>query len=187
MIYVDETLYSGAPLDDSNRQERELRTYRCLNDLGIEFCRVDHEPAMTIPDCEKIDRILGIPMCKNLFLCNRQKTDFYLLSMQGEKQFYTKELSHQIGTARLSFADAEHMEQFLDILPGAVSVLGLMNDTSTRVQLLIDEDLMRSKWIGCHPCVNTSSLRIRMSDLLEKFLPFTGHSYIPVHMTGSSV
>ena len=137
---------------------------------------------MTMEACEEIDRTLGdnTAICKNLFLCNRQETSFYLLLMPGEKPFKTKDLSSQINSARLSFAKPEYMEKYLDITPGSVSVMGLMNDTENHVQLLIDQDVLQGEWIGCHPCVNTSSLRIRTADLLEKILPATGHSPIRV-------
>ena len=183
MISVDRTLYVGAPEDINERDEVEIRSYRCLEYLDISYYRVDHDPAMTIADCQLIDEILGVHMCKNLFLCNRQKTDFYLLLMPGDKPFKTKELSSQINAARLSFAEAEFMMQFLDIKPGSVSVLGLMNDKDHRVRLLIDSDLLEETWIGCHPCKNTSSLRILTKDILEKFLPFTGHSYTEVKLS----
>lgn len=172
----DPTLYEGRPLDEANRSAREIRTYDFLAQLGIPFSRVDHDPAATIADCEKIDGFLGVAMCKNLFLCNAQKTAFYLLMLPGEKVFHTKDLSKQINSARLSFADATYMQEFLDILPGAVSVLGLMNDREQRVRLLVDTDLLADENIGCHPCVNTTSLCIKRQDLMEKFLPATGHT-----------
>jgi Ala-tRNA(Pro) deacylase len=125
--------------------------------------------------CEEIDRVLGATICKNLFLCNRQQTDFYLLMMPGDKPFKTKDLSAQIGSSRLSFATAEFMEQFLDITPGSVSVMGLMNDKDKRVRLLIDADVLKEEYVGCHPCINTSSLRLRTEDLREKIIPALAH------------
>lgn len=179
-IYVDPTLYTGAPENLANRSGTERAVYALLDRLNIPYRRVDHAPAMTIAACREIDRVLGTAMCKNLFLCNAQKTAFYLLLLPGEKPFRTKDLSRQINSARLSFADAAHMEEFLSIQPGAVSVLGLMNDTGCRVRLLMDSELLREEYLGCHPCVNTSSLRIAMRDLLEVFLPCTGHDYTAV-------
>ncbi|MBE6596220.1 MAG: prolyl-tRNA synthetase associated domain-containing protein [Ruminococcaceae bacterium] len=175
--------YTGAPQDMSGREDKEVRVYKMLDVLGIKYERTDHERAETMQACEEIDKSLGVTMCKNLFLCNRQKTDFYLLLMRGEKQFKTKELSAQLGTARLSFGEAEYMERYLDILPGAVSVMGLMNDKEGEVTLLIDEDLLKDEYIGCHPCVNTASLKLRTEDVLEKFLPATGHSYRRVKLS----
>ena len=174
----------GRPVSEAGREARELRTYDLLDRLGISYTRVDHAPAETMEDCVAIDGALGATMCKNLFLCNRQQTDFYLLMMPGDKPFRTKELSAQIGTARLSFASADHMAQLLDIHPGAVSVMGLANDQERVVQLLIDEELLRAETVGCHPCVNTSSLCIRMGDLLRIFLPAVKHDYRAVHLIG---
>jgi len=177
-------LYTGRPLQTGGRLQRELRTYDLLDRLGIEYRRADHEPATTMEACNAIDEALEVVMCKNLFLCNRQKTSFYLLLMPGDKKFKTKELSHQIGSARLSFAEAEDMLKYLDIEPGAVSVMGLMNDEGHQVQLLIDEDILRDEYIGCHPCVCTSSLKLRMKDLLESYLPAVGHDYRIVRLVG---
>ncbi len=178
------TLEHGRPTSGEGREAREMRTYELLDRLGIAYTRVDHAPAETMEDCVAIDEALGATMCKNLFLCNRQQTDFYLLMMPGDKPFRTKELSAQIGTARLSFASAEHMVELLDIYPGAVSVMGLMNDTERAVQLLIDEDLLAAETVGCHPCVNTASLCLRINDLLHLFLPAVKHDARIVHLTG---
>ncbi len=161
---------------EESYQDRENRTYALLRELRIPYTKVDHAPAMTMEDCLAVDQALGTQMCKNLFLCNRQQTEFYLLMMPGDKKFHTKILSKQLGVSRLSFAGDEPMLELLDIRPGAVSVMGLMNDKAHRVQLLIDQDLLKEEFLGCHPCVNTSSLRISLQDLLEKFLPAVGHT-----------
>lgn len=180
------TVMNGRPLDGAGREERELRTYDFLDRLQISYTRVDHAPAETMEDCLAVDEALGVKMCKNLFLCNRQGTAFYLLLTPGDKPFRTKELSAQIGSARLSFASAENMEKYLDIHPGAVSVMGLMNDAEREVTLLIDEDVLKDEYIGCHPCVNTSSLRIKTEDIIKIFLPAVKHSYQTVHLTGEA-
>lgn len=177
-------LLLGMPENLEGREDKEIRTYEFLNKLDIEFYYTDHQEAKTMEACEKIDEILQVVMCKNLFLCNRQKTAFYLLMMPGDKKFLTKELSSQINSARLSFAGEEYMEKFLDIKPGSVSVMGLMNDTENNVQLIIDEDVLKDEWVGCHPCVNTSSMKILTKDIIEKFLPAVNHNYITVKLTG---
>ena len=177
-------LFSGRPDSEEGRLPREIRTYDFLDSLSIEYSRTDHEPATNMGACEEIDAVLGVTMCKNLFLCNRQKTNFYLLLMPGDKKFKTKELSSQINSARLSFADAEDMLKYLDIEPGAVSVMGLMNDKDRAVQLIIDEDILKSGELGCHPCVCTTSLKMKTADVTDKFLPATGHDYIVVHLVG---
>lgn len=167
---------TGRPATNENRLDKEIRVYDFLDSLGITYERIDHEAAMTMEVCEEIDRVLGATICKNLFLCNRQQTVFYLLMMPGNKPFKTKDLSAQIESSRLSFAPPEFMEEFLDITPGSVSVLGLMNDKNCEVQLLIDEDVTKDEYIGCHPCINTSSLRIKTTDMMEKVIPALGHT-----------
>jgi Ala-tRNA(Pro) deacylase len=170
---IDEHLYRGRP--EGERIPKETRCYDLLDRLGVAYYRVDHEHADTIPDCELVEGLLGCKICKNLFLTNRQQTDFYLLIMPGEKPFKTKLLSKQIGSARLSFAGPEHMEKYLDITPGSVSVLGLMNDRDGAVRLLVDKDLLQEENFGCHPCINTSSLRFSTRELFDTILPALGH------------
>lgn len=169
-------LQKGRPADTAGRLEKEIRSYDLLDSLGIEYDRIDHEPAMTMEICEEIDRVLGATICKNLFLCNRQQTDFYLLMMPGDKPFKTKDLSAQIGSSRLSFGTPDYMEQLVDITPGSLSILGLMNDKEGRVRLLIDKDVLSGEYIGCHPCINTSSLRIKTSDMVDKLIPALKHA-----------
>lgn len=177
-------LYDGRPDNVEGRLPREVRTYDFLDELGIEYKRTDHGRADNMEACNEIDAVLGVVICKNLFLCNRQKTAFYLLMMPGDKKFKTKELSSQINSARLSFADPEDMLKFLDIEPGAVSIMGLMNDKDKQVQLLIDEDVLKGEYLGCHPCVCTSSLKMKTADVIGRFLPAVGHNYRTVHLVG---
>lgn len=170
-------LETGRPADCTGRLDKERRVYDLLDGLGVAYQRVDHAPAMTMEICAEIDEVLQALICKNLFLCNRQQTEFYLLMIPGEKPFKTKFLSAQIGSSRLSFAPPEAMERLLDITPGSVSVLGLMNDLENQVQLLIDEDILRAPVFGCHPCINTSSLRLATADLTARILPAMHHTY----------
>lgn len=169
-------LEQGRPADCTGRLDKELRCYDLLDRLAVSYQRIDHEAADTMEICAALEQTLGAPICKNLLLCNRQCTDFYLLLMPASKPFKTKDLSKQIGSARLSFASGEHMEKYLDITPGSLSVLGLMNDRENRVRLLIDEDVLADEFVGCHPCINTSSLRLRTVDLLERVIPAMGHA-----------
>ena len=179
-MFIDPTLYTTAPADE--RQPKEMACYALLDRLGVEYARIDHDPADTIEVCHEIDRLLGALICKNLFLCNAQKTAFYLLMMPGDKPFRTKDLSHQIGSARLSFAPPEHMLRCLNITPGSVSVLGLMNDAENHVQLVIDQPIAESRMIGCHPCINSSTLAIATHDVLNKILPAVHHEAIMVDL-----
>lgn len=169
-------LEKGRPENESDRLQKERRVYDLLDSLGITYERVDHEPTMTMEACEEIDKTLQAPTCKNLLLCNRQQTDFYLLMMPGDKVFKTKELSAQLGVSRLSFASAEAMEEFLDITPGSLSVMGLMNDKDFHVRLVIDKPVLEEEYVGFHPCINTSSLRVKTTDLTEKVIPAMKHS-----------
>lgn len=179
-------LVKGRPLLCEGRQAKEIRVYDLLDRLGVEYERIDHPnaEAYTMEACKEIDRVLGATVCKNLFLCNRQKTVFYLLMMPGDKVFKTKELSAQIGSARLSFASAEDMEQYLDITPGSVSVMGLMNDKENQVRLLVDAEILQGEYLGCHPCVNTSSLKLRTGDVFGIILEAMHHDYKVVTLKG---
>ena len=175
-------LEQGRPANCGDRLPKEVRVYDLLDHLGVDYQRIDHEAAMTMEACAAIDEVLDATICKNLLLCNRQCTVFYLLLLPGDKPFKTSILSKQIGSSRLSFAGAEYMERFLDITPGSLSILGLMNDRDMQVQLLIDEDVLKGEFIGCHPCINTSSLRLRTADLTRKIIPAMGHEPIIVNL-----
>lgn len=172
-IRIDPTIYHEKPAN--TRLPKETAVYELLDRLDIPYARLDHDAAGHVEFCGEVGRILGVEICKNLFLCNRQKTAFYLLMMPGKKEFRTKDLSKQIGSSRLSFGEEEFMVKYLNVTPGSVSVMGLMNDRENRVRLLMDRDVAESEFIGCHPCINTSSLRIRTKDLFEKFLPYVKH------------
>lgn len=194
------TIHKGRPEDLSGRLDREIRVYDLLDSLHVEYDRLDHEPAMTMEVCAEIDAAFErMPLeafkadlsadkrkhaivCKNLFLTNKQHTKYYLLMMPGDKKFLTKDLSAQINSARLSFAGEDEMLKYLDVTPGSVSVLELMNDKDNAVQLLIDSDVLRSEYVGCHPCMNTSSLRMLVKDLTEKILPAIHHEAIVVNL-----
>ena len=164
-------LYKGRPITKERRLDKEVRTYDLLDELDIEYWRVDHEPAMTIEACHDVEKVLGTSICKNLFLCNTQKTNFYLLVMPGQKKFQTKVVSKQLGVARLSFAPEEFLLEYLDITPGSVSIMGLMNDHNKKVRLLVDSDILQDDFFACHPCINTSSIKMSTKAVFDKFLP----------------
>ncbi|MCD8353488.1 MAG: prolyl-tRNA synthetase associated domain-containing protein [Clostridiales bacterium] len=175
-------LYNGRPTDCTGRLEKERETYDLLDRLGIAYQRTDHAPADTMEVCNVIDAVLGVLICKNLFLCNRQKTKFYLMLMPGDKPFKTKDLSHQLGVARLSFGTPEDMERLLNVTPGSVSVMGLQYDQENQVQLVVDQAVLEQEYFGCHPCINTSSLKLKTADVVEKFLPAVHHEMIQVSL-----
>lgn len=176
-------LFNGRPADVSDRQEKEIRVYDFLDDLAISYCRLDHAPAFGSETelCAEIENSLGARICKNLFLANRQRTKFYMLMIPEYKVFRSSDISKQAGSSRLHFAEAEYMEELIDCSPGSASVMGLINDNEHRVQLLVDDDVLNAEYVGCHPCINTSSLRIKSEDVFEKFVKATGHDYIIVH------
>ena len=176
---IDHTLYQGRPQDKRIPQEEAI--YDRLDQLSIPFARVDHDHADTMEDCLKIESVLGAKICKNLFLCNRQQTQFYLLMMPGDKPFKTKYLSAQLGCARLSFADEGHMEQYLQTIPGSVSALELLFDREGAVQLVIDRDLMKDNFISGHPGISTSTLRLSQEDLL-RYVQAVGHEPIYIDL-----
>ncbi|MBE6654872.1 MAG: prolyl-tRNA synthetase associated domain-containing protein [Ruminococcaceae bacterium] len=172
----------GRPENTQGRLQKEIRTYDFLDSIGVQYYRIDHEPTNKMEACAEIDKELGATICKNLFLCNRGKTSFYLLMMCAEKQFATRNISDQVGSSRLCFGTPEDLERLLDLTPGSVSVMGLMNDKENRVKLLIDEDILKGEYFGCHPCINTTSLRIKTEDLTKKIFPAMHHEPFPVHI-----
>jgi len=176
-------LFNGRPADTSGRLEKEVRVYDLLDELGISYSRLDHAPAFgsEVELCREIEDSLGAKICKNLFLANRQRTKFYLLMIPEHKVFRSSDISKQAGSARLHFAESEYMEEMIGCESGSASVMGLMNDSDHRVQLLVDEDVLNSEYVGCHPCINTSSLRIRSEDIFGRFVKAVGHDYIIVH------
>ena len=165
----------GRPENTQERLEKEIRTYDFLDSIGVTYYRIDHDPANKMEACAEIDKELGATICKNLFLCNRGKTSFYLLMMCADKQFATRDISDQVGSSRLCFGTPEDLERLLDLTPGSVSVMGLMNDRDRRVRLLIDADVLSEEYVGCHPCINTSSLRLRTADLCDKIILALSH------------
>lgn len=175
-MYIDPVIYRGRPSE--KRSLREERAYDALDALGIGYERMDHDPTDTMEVCKEIDRLMDMRACKNLFLCNKQKTRYFLVVIRGDKRFATKNLSAQLGLPRLSFGHADVMEEMLGVLPGSVSILSLVNDTAARVKLIVDRDVLKQEFFGCHPCVNTSSLKLATRDIFEKFIPSTGHEPI---------
>ena len=175
MMRIDPALYTTTP-SPKGRLEKEMAIYSILEQLGIPFERLDHEAVATIEDCGEIDQYLGITIYKNLFLCNSKKDQYYLLVMPGDKTFRSSPIAQQIGSTRLSFGAPEELESYLNLTPGSVSITGLLYDKEKRVQLLIDEAILETEYFGFHPCINTTSLKIKTSDLLEKFIPHLNHS-----------
>lgn len=155
--------------------------YTLLEQLNIPFRKMEHAAASGMEDLAAVERQLRHTdakeaFCKNLFLCNRQKTVFYLLLIREDKRFRTSVVSKLIGASRLSFGDEENLYQLLGVHPGAITPLGLAFDTEHQVRLLMDRELLSLEEIYVHPCVNTATVALKTRDLLEKFFPFTGHT-----------
>ena len=175
-------LRNGRPGNCEGRLDKEIRVYDMLDNAGIMFQRIDHEPVYTIGECAERETLLNAKICKNLFLCNRSETNFYLLMLPGEKKLKMNALSKQLGLSHLSFASEKCMEEFLDTTPGSVSIMGLINDKDNKVQLLVDEDVINSEYLGCHPCINTTSLRLKTKDVFEKLMPMLGREFVIVKL-----
>lgn len=178
------TIETGRPADCSGRLEKECAVYELLEQLDIPFTRADHPAAFTMEECEAVSQALHTPICKNLFLCNRQKTAFYLLLLPASKPFRTKEITAQLGCARLSFAGEEQLASLLHLTPGSATIFGLQYDTENRVQLVVDRDLLDEAYFGCHPCINTSTIRLKTSDVFDRLTHALHHDYTLVTLKG---
>lgn len=178
------TIETGRPADCSGRPEKECAVYDLLERLDIPFTRADHPAAFTMEECEAVSQALHTPICKNLFLCNRQKTAFYLLLLPASKPFRTKEITAQLGCARLSFAGEDQLASLLHLTPGSATIFGLQYDTENRVQLVVDRDLLDEAYFGCHPCINTSTIRMRTSDVFDRLTHALHHDYTLVTLKG---
>ena len=178
------TIETGRPADCSGRLEKECAVYDLLEQLNIPFTRADHPAAFTMEECEAVSQALHTPICKNLFLCNRQKTAFYLLLLPASKPFRTKEITAQLECARLSFAGEEQLASLLHLTPGSATIFGLQYDTENRVQLVVDRDLLDEAYFGCHPCINTSTIRLSTSDVFDRLTHALHHDYTLVTLKG---
>lgn len=178
------TIETGRPADCSGRLEKECAVYDLLEQLNIPFTRADHPAAFTMEECEAVSQALHTPICKNLFLCNRQKTAFYLLLLPASKPFRTKEITAQLECARLSFAGEEQLASLLHLTPGSATIFGLQYDTENRVQLVVDRDLLNEAFFGCHPCINTSTIRLKTSDVFDRLTHALHHDYTLVTLKG---
>ncbi|MCQ2488880.1 MAG: prolyl-tRNA synthetase associated domain-containing protein [Clostridia bacterium] len=172
-MYIDEHVYTTKP-EDTNRIPEEYLIYDKLIELGIPFERVDHDHADDMEACRLIEKTLGAKICKNLFLTNRQQTDFYLLLIPGDKPFKTKYITEPLGCSRLSFATPEHMQKYLKTIPGSASALELLFDTDNVVKLVIDNDLLKDEFISGHPGISTSTIKLKKEDML-KYIKSTNH------------
>ena len=179
-MYIDKTIYNSSPEKCETKKEQD--SYILLENCQTDYVRASHDAAATIELCEEVEKIIGAKICKNLLLCNRQCTEFYMLLLPGSLNFKTKYLSSQIGSSRLSFASGEQMEALLNVSPGSLTVLSLMYDKEKKVKLLIEKSLFSEEYFACHPCVNTATVRFKTEDLLKKVLPALGREYKTVDL-----
>ncbi|MBQ8209657.1 MAG: prolyl-tRNA synthetase associated domain-containing protein [Clostridia bacterium] len=173
-------LYDSRPNDKRSRIEEQV--YDTLEKLDIQFKRIDHSPAATINECAAIEKFLDVHICKNIFLTNNKKDVYCLLLLKGDKKYEAGIVSRQIGSSRLSFASDGELMRYLGTTPGSVSVLSLINDTENKVTVAVDSDLLKNEYIGCHPCKNTSTLKIKTGDITEKFITHINHQLIIINV-----
>lgn len=155
-----------------------------LKKLNVNYEIKEHDALISMDTYELIQKDMGVTIPKNLFLNTQNHQNFYLLIMPGDKKFKTKELSSQINSSRLSFGSDEKLEEFLKCYKGSTSALGLLFDKENKVKLLIDEDLLNKEYLGFHPCNNSFTVKIKTSDLIEKYLPNINHDFIKVKLLG---
>ena len=172
MLYISE-IKDAAPA--AFRTELQKSVYETFEKLNIPFERVDTDEAVTMDDCVAINDKLDMKMVKTLFLCNRQQTDFYLFVTRGDKPFRSKDFSHALDIARVSFAPAELLLDMLQTPVGATTVLSMLVDTENRVKVVLDSEVVREEWYGCSDGTTTGYLKIRTTDIVHRFLDYTNH------------
>lgn len=173
MFYVSEIQTEAPKYFHTSLQKK---VYETLEKLQIPFERVDTDEAITMEDCVAIDEKLDMNMVKTLFLCNRQKTEFYLFITVGSKPFRSKDFSNALEVARVSFAPAEMMEIMLGTKIGAATVFSSLLDVENRVKIVFDKEVLAEEWYGCSDGTTTGYMKIKTEDICQKFLPFTGHT-----------
>ena len=172
MFQVSDIITTPPPVFESPLQQA---VYETFERLGISFARVDTDPGLTMEDCQHIDRKIGVRIVKTLFLCNRQQTAFYLYVTTDDKPFVTKEFCGTLGIPRVSFASAEKLEELTGVKVGATTVLSAILPSARDVHLVMDRSVAESEWFACTDGTPTCFVKIRTQDLLDKFLPASGH------------
>lgn len=152
-------------------------TYKFLSENNIEFSRVDNDEAVTMEDCIEIDKALDMKTVKTLFLCNRQKTQFYLFVTEGDKPFVTKDFSSALGISRVSFASAEMLDEIIGTKVGATTIFGVLREQAQEVRVVFDKAVCESEWFGCSDGTTSCYMKLKTDDILNKLLPSSGHTY----------
>lgn len=171
-MYISE-IKTTVPTDE--RCALETKVYETLSKLSIPFELVDNDSVESMEECIEISEKLGAEIRKTIFLCNRKKTSFYMVILPANKSFNTKEHCKKMDVSRLSFASGDLMMQHLDVAPGTATIMSLINDPDEKVELFIDKEIANSEFFACNPGANTTHLKIKTKDLLNKLLPKIDH------------
>jgi len=172
MLYVSE-IVNEKPKEFENETQRMI--YEALEELKIPFDRVENDFMISMEDCEAVNKKMNTRMAKNLFLCNRQKTEFYLFITKDNKHFNTKIFSKAMGISRVSFAPEETLTEYLGTKIGATTIFSLVYDKDCKVHLVIDKDVLEEKFHACNDGTNNAHIKITTKDLMEKYLKYTKH------------
>lgn len=149
--------------------------YELLKTLHIAYEKFEHEAVFTNEQSEKIDIPQVKLNAKNLFLRAEKTRQFYLLTLQHNKQADLKAFAKKVGEKGFSFGSSDELRELMNLTPGSVSPLGLMHDVNSRVKYFLDEDLLKSETIYIHPNINTATVGLSIADF-KKFLAHTGHT-----------
>lgn len=174
MIHVSE------PMTDSPvhyRNELQFLVYKTLNELHIPYQRVETDEVITMEDCAAVNERLQMNMVKTLFLCTRHQQELYLFVTAGNKRFDSKWFSQELNTSRVSFAPEESMHMLLGTNIGAATIFSTLLTSAKDVHLVIDKDVLQEEYYGCSDGTTTGYMKIKTSDITDRFLPATGHSF----------
>ena len=159
----------------------QQKVYESFASLNIPFERVDTDPGLTMEDCQHIDARIGIQIVKTLFLCNRQQTNFYLYVTTDDKPFVTRDFCASLGIPRVSFAPADKLWELTGVKVGATTILSAILPQCVDVRLVMDDRACSSEWFACTDGTPTCFVKIRTEDLLQKFIPASGHTITFIH------
>ena len=173
MFYVSDPKSTPPPSFSSPLQQK---VYESFTALGIPFERVDTDPGLTMEDCQHIDAKIGVRIVKTVFLYNRQQTEFWLYVTSDDKPFVTREFCGALGIPRVSFASAEHLEKLTGVKVGATTILSSVLLEAKDVHLVMDRSVAESEWFACTDGTATCFVKIKTADLLQKYIPSTGHN-----------
>ena len=166
-FYVSEPMSTPPQHFESPLQEL---VYKTFDAKGIPFTRVDTDPGITMEDCQHIDAKIGVRIVKTVFLCNRQQTEFYLYVTSDDKPFVTRDFCGALGIPRVSFASAEKLWELTGVKVGATTILSAILPSAKEIHLVMDADIAQAEWFACTDGTATCFVKIRTSDLRDKYL-----------------